>query len=244
MAIVACFYPPTTVATITTGLPQTTGAPGTAAGSTPGSTPGSTIPGATPGTEVAGVPASTTTSLPPTTTTMNYCVEEKGMNQPLTIRPDQVTSNPTPDQTTPPGDINPTSSTTTPGLNFPTMNPQINVTLDQPATLTLIYVPVDRPNQPSNVNEFTVVFIYPNGTTSPSFNSIVPSQGATTTTTPSSGAPSQTTTTPSPTGVVPASPQSPQIDLPPNFQVPAGTVIAITITSTDDQSPPRDVCRR
>jgi hypothetical protein len=110
--------------------------------------------------------------------------------------------------------------------------------------LTLIYVPVDRPNQPSNVNEFTVVFIYPNGTTSPSFNSIVPSQGATTTTTPSSGAPSQTTTTPSPTGVVPASPQSSQIDLPPNFQVPRGTVIAITITSTDDQSPPRDVCRR
>lgn len=171
---------------------------------------------------------------------MNYCVEEQGMNQPLTIRPDQVTSNPTPDQTTPPGDINPTP--TTPGLDFPTMNPQINVTLDQPSTLTLIYVPVDRPNQPSNVNEFTVVFIYPNGTTSPSFNSVIPSEGATTTTTPAPGAPSQGTTTPSTAAVVPASPQSPQIDLPPNFQVPPGTVIAITITSTNDQSTPRDVC--
>jgi hypothetical protein len=30
--------------------------------------------------------------------------------------------------------------------------------------------------------------------------------------------------------------------LPPNFQVPAGTTIVITITSTNDQLPPTGVC--
>lgn len=225
MAIVACFYPPTTVAPTTAGLPQTTGAPESAPGTT-GQTP--------------GVPASTTPALPPTTTTMNYCAEEKGMNQPLTIRPDQVNSNPTPDQTTPPGDINPTS--TTPGLDFPTtMNPQINVTLDQLTTLTVIYVPVNRPNEPSNVEEFTVVFVYPNGTTTPSYSSNIPSQGATTT--PATGVPSPaTTTSTTPSGVVPPSSQSPQVDLPPNFQVPSGTTVIITITSTNDQTTPQNVC--
>lgn len=217
MAIVACFYAPTT----TTVLAQTTG---TTAGSA---------------TEVLGGPqgSTTTTSLPPTTTTMNYCVEEKGMNQPLTIQPEQVKSNPSPDQTTP-GDINPTG--TTPGLDFPTPNPQINVTLDQPAKLTVVYVPVDRPEQPSNVKTFTVVFIYPDGSTSPSFDSKIPSPGATTTTTPSSGASSETT--PSTTGVFAPSAVSPQVDLPKNFQVPKDTVISITITSTSDQRNPRDVC--
>lgn len=222
MAIVACFYPPTT----TTVLPQATG-------TTPGSTAGSS-------TAAAGAPGSTTTtSLPPTTTTMNYCVEENGMNQPLTILPTQVNSKPSPDQTTP-GDINPTG--TTPGLDFPTPNPQINVTLNQPATLTVVYLPADRPQQPSNVDEFTVVFIYPDGTTSPSFTSKIPSAGASTTTTPSSGAPAQTTTTPSTTGVFAPSAVSPQVDLPTNFKVPQGTVVSITITSTNDQLNPHDVC--
>ena len=230
VAIVACFYPPTTVAPTTAGLPQTTGAPGV----TPGATPGAT-------TEQPGAPATTTPALPPTTTTMNYCVEEKGMNQPLNIRPDQVTSNPPAEQTTPPGDINPTS--TTPGLDFTTMNPQINVTLDQPATLTVIYVPVDRPNQPStNVEEITVVLVYPDGTKSPSYSSVIPSSGATTTTTPATGVPAPASTTPSTTAVVPPSPQSPQVDLPPNTRVPAGTIVVITITATKDQSPPQDVC--
>jgi hypothetical protein len=71
------------------------------------------------------------------------------MNQPFTITPDQVNSNPSPQPTTSLSCINPTS--TTPGVDFPTPNPQINVTLDQPATLTVVYLPVDRPNQPSNV---------------------------------------------------------------------------------------------
>lgn len=217
MAIVACFYAPTT----TTVLGQTTGTTAGSATQVVGGTQGST----------------TTTSLPPTTTTMNYCVEEKGMNQPLTIRPEQVTSNPSPDRTTP-GDINPTG--TTPGLDFPTPNPQINVTLDQPAKLTVVYVPVDRPEQPSNVKTFTVVFIYPDGSTSPSFDSKIPSPGATTTTTPSSGASSETT--PSTTGVFAPSAVSPQVDLTKNFQVPQGTVVSITITSTSDQLNPRDVC--
>ena len=219
MAIVACFYAPTT----TTLLAQTTG---TTAGS--------------PTEVVAGTQGSTTTtSLPPTTTTMNYCVEEKGMNQPLTIQPEQVQSNPSPDQTTP-GDINPTG--TTPGLDFPTLYPQINVTLDQPAKLTVVYVPVDRPGQPSNVKTFTVVFIYPDGSTSSSFDSKIPSPGATTTTTPSSGASSETTTTPSTTGVFAPSTVSPQVDLTKNFQVPKGTVVSITITSTSDLLNPQNVC--
>lgn len=220
MVIVACFHAPTT----TTGLAQTTG---TTAGSTAGSA-----------TEVAGVTqgSTTTAALPPTTTTMNYCVEEKGMNQPLTIQPEQVKSNPTPDQTTP-GDINPTG--TKPGLDFTTPNPQINVTLDQPAKLTVVYVPVDRPEQPSNVKTFTVVFIFPDGTNSPSFTSKIPSPGATTT---PSGASSDKTTTPSTTAVFAPSPASPQVDLPRNFQVPQSTVVSITITSTSDRLNPQDVC--
>ena len=109
---------------------------------------------------------------------MNYCTEEKGMNQPLTIQPNQVTSNQPFNQTTPPGDINPT--TTTPGLNFPSTNPLINITLDQPAALTVIYVPTDRPNQPTNVKQFVVVFVYPNGTTSEAFLSQIPSTSGTT----------------------------------------------------------------
>ena len=216
MAIVACFHAPTT----TTVLGQTTGTTAGSATEVAGGTQGST----------------TTTSLPPTTTTMNYCVEEKGMNQPLTIPMNQVQSNPSADQTTP-GDINPTG--TTPGLDFSAPNPQINVTLTQPAKLTVVYVPVDRPEQPSNVQTFTVVFIYPDGTTSPSFNSKIPSPGATT---PSSGAPSETTTTPSTTGVFAPSAVSPQVDLPKDFQVPQDTVVSITITSTSDKLNPRDVC--
>ena len=218
MAIVGCFYPPTTETTTVVSSPTT------------GTTP----------TTSTGTPSPTTTTLPPTTTTMNYCTEEKGMNAPLTIQPNQTTFNPSPDQTTPTGgDINPT--TTTPGLNFPT-NPQINVTFDQPATLTVVYLPVDRPNEPSNVNTFTIVFVYPNGTSSPPLNSQIPLTGASTTTTPSSGAASETTTTPATSGIVPPSDVSPQVDLPPNFRVPEGTTIVITITSTTNQLPPTGVC--
>jgi hypothetical protein len=182
----------------------------------------------------------TTTTLAPTTTTMNFCVEEKGMNQPLTITPDQIQSNPQSQQTTPPGDINPTPGT--PGLNYPSPNPQINVTLNQPTTLTVIYLPVDTPNKPSNVQTFQVVFVYPNGTTSTPFTSIIPSTSTTTTPSPSAGAPSQPLTTPSPTAVVPPSSASPQVDLPPNFQLPPNTIVVITITSTTNGSNPTGVC--
>ena len=162
------------------------------------------------------------------------------MDQPVDIQPEQVTYSEQPEETSPPGDINPT--TTTPGLNFPSENPEINVTLDNPATVTVVYVPTDRPNEPSNVDEFTVVFVYPDGTTSPSYNSNIPSPGATTTT-PATGVPSPATTTPTtPSGVVPPSSQSPQVDLPPNFQVPSGTIVIITITSTVDQTTPQNVC--
>jgi hypothetical protein len=167
---------------------------------------------------------------------MNYCVEENGMNQPLTIQPNQVTSNQPYNQTTPAtGDINPTTSTL--GLNFPATSPLINITLVQPATLTLIYLPTDRPNQPTNVEQFTLVFAYPNGTISDQFTSQTPSTSGTTTTTPSIGVVSGTT----PSGVVPPSDVSPQVDLPPNFQVPSGTVLMITITSTQNSDSPRGV---
>jgi hypothetical protein len=177
---------------------------------------------------------------------MNFCTEEKGMNQPLTITPDQIQSNPSPTPTTPPGDINPTPGT--PGLNYPSPNPQINVTLNQPATLTVIYLPVDKPNQPSNVQTFQVVFVYPNGTTSQPYTSIIPSTSTTTATTTttsslSAGIPSATSTPPSPTAIVPPSGLSPQVDLPPNFQVPSNTTVVITITSTTNGSNPTGVCK-
>lgn len=219
MAIVACFNTPL-VETTTTEMPSTSGTTGRS-------------------TET-GTPATTTTVFAPTTTTMNYCTEEQGMNQPLSIQPNQVRSNPAPEETTPPGDINPTS--TTPGLKFPSMIPQINVTLDQPAALTLIYLPVDRPNEPSNVNEFRVLFVYPNGTTSQEFASQIPSTSETTTVTTPSGIPSETSTTPSTSLVFPPSDVSPQVDLPPNFRVPAGTTVMIIITSTTDSLNPTGVC--
>jgi hypothetical protein len=170
---------------------------------------------------------------------MNYCVEENGMNQPLTIQPNQLTSNQPYNQTTPAtGDINPT--TTTLGLNFPSTGPLINITLVQPATLTLVYLPTDRPNQPTNVEQFALVFVYPNGTISDQFTSQTPSTSGTT---PSSGVPSGTTTTTAttPSGIVPPSDVSPQVDLPPNFQVPNGTVLMIMITSTQNLDSPRGV---
>jgi len=160
---------------------------------------------------------------------MNYCIQENGMNQPLTIQPNQVTSNQPFDQTTPTtGDINPTS--TTPGLNFPLTSPLINITLVQSAALTLIYLPTDRPNQPTNVEQFTLVFAYPNGTISDQFTSQTPSPSGTT-----------TTTVPTSSGVVPPSGVSPQVDLPPNFAVPNGTVLMITITTTQNSDSPRGV---
>jgi hypothetical protein len=176
---------------------------------------------------------------------MNYCVEENGMNQPLTIQPNQVTSNQPYNQTTPAtGDINPTTSTL--GLNFPSTNPLINITLDQPASLTLVYVPTDRPNQPTNVNRFVVVFVYPNGTSSQPFPSQILSTSGTTTTTPSSiGLPSGTsmTTPTTPSGVVPPSDVSPQVNLPPNFQVPQSTIITISGITTTDGFSPTGVCK-
>jgi hypothetical protein len=89
-----------------------------------------------------------------------------------------------------------------------------------------------------------VVFVYPNGTTSQEFISSSPSTSGTTTTTgtPSTGAPSETTTTPSPSGVVLPSDSSPQVDLPPNFYLPNGTIVIINITSTQDQLPATGVC--
>jgi hypothetical protein len=167
---------------------------------------------------------------------MNYCVEENGMNQPLTITSDQVQFDSPPTQST---DINPTP--TTPGLTFTTPNPRISVTLTQPTTLTVIYLPVDRPNNPSNVNDFAVVLTYPNGTTSTPYTSTTPSASSqTTTTTP---IPTAASTTPSPAGVVPLSNVSPRVDLPPNFDVPQNTVVTIVITTTTDGSNPTGVCK-
>ena len=157
---------------------------------------------------------------------MNYCAQQNGMNQPLTIQPGQVTFDSPSNQSPSSTDINPTS--TTPGFTFTTPNPGINVTLDQPATLTVIYLPNDRPNQPSNVQQFQVVFVYPNGSTSQTFTSTTASTSSavTSTTTPSAGTTLGTTT------VVPPSVVSPRVDLPQNFDVPQKTTVVITITST------------
>ena len=174
-----------------------------------------------------GAPSTTTTTLPPITTTMNYCTQQNGMNQPLTIQPGQVSFDSPSDQSPSSTDINPTSTTT--GFTFTTtLNPRINVTLDQPTTLTVIYLPNDRPNQPSNVKDFGVVFIYPDGSKSQPFTSttVSTSSAITSTTTPFAG------TTPGTTTVVPPSDVSPRVDLPPNFDLPEKTTMMIIITST------------
>ena len=115
-----------------------------------------------------------------------------------------------------------------------------------PNTLTLIYLPVDRPNQPSNVQQFQVVFVYPNGTSSIPFTSTISSTSGTTTststTTPSAGTAPPIFTTPGTTTIVPPSNASPQVDLPPNFHVPQNTTVVITITSTINGSNPTGVC--
>ena len=159
------------------------------------------------------------------------------MNQPLTIQPGQVSFDSPSNQSPSSTDINPTSTTT--GFTFTTTpNPRINVTLDQPTTLTVIYLPNDRPNQPSNVKDFGVVFIYPDGSKSQPFTSttVSTSSAITSTTTPSAG------TTPGTTTVVPPSDVSPRVDLPTNFDVPAKTTMIIMITSTTDGLYPTGVC--
>jgi len=167
---------------------------------------------------------------------MNYCVEQQGMNEPLTIRPGQVKYEPLPET---PGDINPT--VTNPGLTYtnePT--PKINVTLDQPATLTVIYVPIDRLDKPSNVIDFYVKFVYPNDTTSILYTS-TPARTPETTTTSGLSTPTTTTAAGTTAGVQPPSSDSPHINLPPNFRVPENTVIMIMIKSTPNNEPPTGV---
>jgi hypothetical protein len=160
------------------------------------------------------------------------------MNAPVTIT--DVTYSTQPESTTPPGDINPTL--TKPGLNFPDDNtPTISVKLDQPTNITLIYVPVDRPDKPTNVEQFVVTFKYPDGTTSPQYTSTLAAQ--TTTTTTPAGLPSTTSTAPPPTGagVQPPSTASPQVDLEPNFSVPKDTVVQITVILTPGGQTPTGV---
>ena len=207
-AIVGCFYSLTTA-----------------------STTGSTTTFSTTGTTTAGTSTgSTTTVLSPTTTTMVSCTKQEGMNQPLPIGSEQVTFSPLPAQPLP-ADVNPTSSN--PGVSFPSSNtPQINVTLDQPANLTVVYLPIDRTNQPSNVNAFTVTVVYPDNTPPQTFNSVIPAETELT-----------TTTVATPTGgIFPPSSQSPQVDLPGIFSVPQGTTLVITITSTNNGLYPTGVC--
>ena len=211
----------------------------TTTGITTGTTPLATtvVPSTTtPLSSTAMLTSTTTTTLLSTTTTMNYCAQRNGMNQPLTIQPSQVTFDSPSDQSPSSTDINPTS--TTPGFTFTTPNPEIIVTLYQPTTLTVIYLPNDRPNQPSNVKDFAVVFTYPNGTTTTPFTSttVSASTAQTSTTTPLAGTTSGTTT------VVPPSNASSQLNLPPNFDVPETTTITIRITSTTDELNPTGVC--
>jgi hypothetical protein len=168
---------------------------------------------------------------------MNYCTQQNGMNQPLNIQPSQVSFDSPSDQSPSSTDINPTSKTT--GFTFnTTLNPRIKVTLDQPTTLTVIYLPNDRPNQRSNVKDFAVVFIYPDGSTSQPFPSttVSTSSAVTSTTTPLAGI------TPGTTTIVPPSDVSPQVNLPANFDLPQKTTVMIMITSTTNGMNPTGVC--
>ena len=159
---------------------------------------------------------------------MSYCQVTVGMNQLLPILPGQVTYNPTPNNPSPSGDINPTPST--PGLNFSSNNPEIQVTLTQPTILTLVYVPTNRKDLPTTVEEFTVTLALPNGTTLGPY----PSE------TPSTGAPSQTTTSPS--NAVSPSAGSPQVPIPVNSELPQGTIVIIDVTKTKQDSLATGVC--
>ncbi|CAM4880153.1 unnamed protein product [Rotaria socialis] len=222
LAIFGCFNTPIIETTTTGRLPTTE------TSVTPVKSTTAAVTTSAPGSST-GTPASSTTVLPPITTTMSYCTQQNGMNQPLTIQPTQVTSNPPPETT---GNINPTLNT--PGFNYPSMYPEINVTLVQPATLTLIYIPVDRQDRPSNVNRFIVKFVYPDSSTTSQFSSEIPS---TTETTISSG----TTTTLSTTVVFPPSDASPRVNLPPNFHLPNGTIIVVDISGTVDGAYAKEV---
>jgi hypothetical protein len=108
VGIIQCVIPTTTI--ITTG---TTPLPTTAV-------PSTTILLSSTG-KSTSASSTTGTPLPPITTTMNYCVEENGMNQPLTIKPDQITFDSPSQQTISSTNINPTS--TKPGFTFTTPNP-------------------------------------------------------------------------------------------------------------------------
>jgi len=164
------------------------------------------------------------------------------MDQPLTIQPVQVASDSSLAQTTPVVDINPTTST--PGLTFTSKNPQINITLVQPAALTLVYIPTDRPNEATNVNQFGVQIAYVNGTVSEEFISVIPSATTTPITTPvtTTGVPIETTTISSASGVVPPSDVSPQVNLPPNSLAATGSKLIINIKSTNDDANASGVC--
>jgi len=183
-------------------------------------------------------PSPSTTSIPPTTNPMQYCTEQLGMNRPYDI-PQSAFENINPQLDTTQlstSDINPTLDK--PGFTLDRMNPTINIQLPQDATITNIYIPIDKP---SNVEQFQVQFFYPNHTDSPIFTSQIPSASQTT----SSSLPSATSTKPSPIDRLLPSDKSPQIlDLPQNFQVPKDTTVLITITKTADNNelPPTNVC--
>ena len=237
VGIVACVEKTTTTTTAGESAAPTTSTPPSTTGTLP---PTESTPAATQAPSTAQEQSTTTTTLPPTTTTMKYCEDTNGMNRPLDIQPGQVTSQP-PSENKPGSSINPT--TTKPGLDFPSDKPQINITLNEPQEINTIYVPNNRPTESTNVKEFTVQFLYPNGTLSPVFTSVIPSTSGTTT--PSTGAGSESTTTPSTVnGVVPPSDSSPQVQLPENFDVPKGTVIIFTVKKTTDNSPATGVCMK
>jgi hypothetical protein len=219
----------------------TPGASSTAPGATaPPAVPTTTVPQSTTGTaSSAGTTLTTpgtTTSLPPTTTTTKYCVAEGGMNQPLNIPTSKVTSD---DSTVnQPIDINPNS--TNPGVTFSNSQPSLTFPLDKSQEFTVLYLPNDRPNQPSNIQSFNVTVYTPNTDQPQTFQSTKPSASSTTTSTPSTGA---TSTTPSTTtAVVPLTPASPRVEFLPGTTFPAGSTIIITITGTTDGTNPKAVC--
>ncbi|CAF1537574.1 unnamed protein product [Rotaria sordida] len=109
LAIFGCFNTPI-IETRTTGR-----LPTTETSVTPVKSTTAAVTTSAPGSST-GTPASSTTVLPPITTTMSYCTQQNGMNQPLTIQPTQVTSNPRHETT---GNINRTLKN--PGFNYASM---------------------------------------------------------------------------------------------------------------------------
>ena len=170
-------------------------------------------------------PSQTTSS---SSTTTKYCADQNGMSTPLIIQSNQVTSNQNLTSTTPSdASINPTESK--PGFTFPNTNAFVNITLQKPATIALVYIASTRPYQPTNVLHFLLIIVYQNGSTV-ELSSVVPSGDSTSPTSPAIV-----------NGYVLPSSRDPQVELSSSTELPKGTVLMIVLGATNDMLAPSRV---